>query len=151
MKARHFPAVVGLLLLLGCQPDTTRSSPPPSSVSIAAITPEQLQGIWRLVSIGDQPVAENSPARLQFTDDGAINGNASCNRFFGTYTYNGQQLTIHNPLGATKMLCLPALMEQETQLLNTLSGAVNVGLEQGHLVLRDPLGNAILEALPEKE
>jgi heat shock protein HslJ len=151
MKARHFPAIVGLLLLVGCQPDTTRSSPPPSSVNIAAITPEQLLGIWRVVSIGDQPVAENSPARLQLPEDGAINGNASCNRFFGNYTYNGQHLIIKNPLGATKMLCLPALMEQEAQLLRTLNGVLSVGLEQGHLVLRDPLGNVILEALPEKD
>jgi heat shock protein HslJ len=151
MKPRHLSAILCLVLLVGCQPDTTRSSPAPSSVTIAAMPPEQLPGIWRVVTIGGEPVAENSPARVQFTADGQINGNASCNRFFGTYTYTGLVLSIPNPLGATKLMCLPALMEQESRLLGSLGDATSAGLEDGHLILRDLLGNVILEALPEKE
>src|SRR5690606_41534978 len=54
----------------------------------------ELFGIWVVEYISERPVIDGSPARIQFGADGAINGNASCNRFFGDYTYQEGRLTI---------------------------------------------------------
>lgn len=81
-----------LLLLIACQ-QTAQPQPPEVSdtdkqpavsepgPAYHAATRKELSGIWYIEYIGDRPVIDRSPARIQFTEDGAINGNASCNRF----------------------------------------------------------------------
>jgi heat shock protein HslJ len=57
---------------------------------------------------------------LEF-EDGRVAGNGGCNNFFGTYTVDGNQLTI-SALGSTMMACLPEeVMQQEAQVLALLS------------------------------
>ena len=146
-----------LLLLIACQ-QTAQPQPPEVSdtdkqpavsepgPAYHAATRKELSGIWYIEYIGDRPVIDRSPARIQFTEDGAINGNASCNRFFGSYIYAGEQLQIPENLGATKMMCLPALMEQEQRLFQHLPNATRAGLLNGLLILRDDQGNQVIRA-----
>jgi heat shock protein HslJ len=82
-------------------------------------------------------------------EDGAINGNASCNRFFGQYTYSNTVLVI-GALGSTKMMCLPSLMEQEQRLLEHLLNATQVRLENGLLILQDGSGASLITASREE-
>ena len=110
---------------------------------------DELFGIWVVEYISERPVIDGSPARIQFGADGAINGNASCNRFFGDYTYQEGRLTI-NPLGSTRMMCLPSLMEQETRLLEFLPTARSASIENGLLILRDANGRLIIQASVEE-
>lgn len=105
----------------------------------------ELKGVWVVEYIAERPVVDRSPARIHFGDDNSLNGNASCNRFFGKYRYNDKDLIIE-PLGSTKMACVPALMEQEQRFLETLPRATRVTIEQGLLILRDGEDRQILKA-----
>lgn len=122
-----------------------------SAPSYTAANAKDLKGIWYVEFIAERAVIDYSPARIQFADKDAINGNASCNRFFGTYTYIDQKLVIPESLGATKMMCLPALMEQEKRLFTELPNAVQASLENNLLVLRDENGRQIIKASREQQ
>lgn len=135
--------VIFTVILVACQPMATPGK--------AESSPRQqlLEGVWVVEHIGDFPVVTGSPARLQFMEDGAINGNASCNRFFGQYTYSNTVLVV-GALGATKMMCLPSLMEQEQRLLERLPNATQVRLENDLLILQDASGTSLITASREE-
>lgn len=105
---------------------------------------ESIHGTWVVEYIGERPVIDRSPARVQFTEEGEIRGNASCNRFFGRY--EAQPVLSISPLGSTRMACIPALMEQEGRLLKILPNARSVHFEQGILILNDEHGAQVLRA-----
>ena len=108
-----------------------------------------LPGVWVVEYIGDRPVVDRSPARIHFAEDGTLNGNASCNRFFGKYSYTEETLIIE-PLGTTKMACVPALMEQETRFLEAFPDAAHATLENEILILRDAAGQQIIRAVRDE-
>jgi heat shock protein HslJ len=136
--------ILSAIILVACAPMVTSqdSVSPPADNSA-------LLDVWVVEYIGDRPVVDRSPARIQFSDDGAIAGNASCNRFFGKYRYTNQTLAI-DPLGSTRMMCLPALMEQEQRLLEQLPKATRVTIENGLLILRDDTGQLVIQASREE-
>lgn len=158
MKSYSFYALMlsALILLSACQQtgkapresSDTAKQPPSSGASptYPAATIAEITGTWYIEYIGDRPVVDRSPARMQFTESGEINGNASCNRFFSEYTYVNDRLNIPVDIGATKMMCLPALMEQEQRLLERLPSAVKANLINGLLILRDARGNQVIRA-----
>ena len=80
---------------------------------------QDISGSWLVEWIAERPVVEYSPASLTFGEEGRLSGNASCNRIMATYTVDGDRLTI-GPARATRMLCPPALMEQEQRFLAAL-------------------------------
>lgn len=147
--------LLALFMLIACQ---QTNKPPRDTDSHKNVTPATLSpayqaaskseviGTWYVEYIGERPVIDHSPARIQFTHEGAINGNASCNRFFGSYTYKNGQLTIPGNLGATKMACLPALMEQEQRLFEHLPTATHAVVENGLLILRNAQGTQVIRA-----
>jgi heat shock protein HslJ len=90
----------------------------------ATIDPAALIGSeWRVTQIGSVAVPPNSRAAIGFGADGRFYGNAGCNRMFGTYRVDRSALSL-NSAGLTKMLCEPAEMEQERELVELL-GQVN--------------------------
>lgn len=131
---------IPLFIVAACQPLAAPKEP--------LVDVKQLTGIWVVESIADQPVIERSTVRIQFGADGDINGNASCNRFFGKYSLTEGVLSIEAP-GSTRMMCLPTLMEQEQRLLERLPEAVSAGYENGTLLLRDRAGTPVLKASRE--
>ena len=80
---------------------------------------QDISGSWLVEWIAERPVVDYSPASLTFGEEGRLSGNASCNRIMATYTVDGDRLTI-GPAHATRMLCPPALMEQEQRFLAAL-------------------------------
>lgn len=78
-----------------------------------------LHGDWRIEGIDGSAILAESKPSLFFDPDGSINGNASCNRFFGHFTLTGEGLSI-SETGASMMRCDQPLMDQERALLATL-------------------------------
>jgi heat shock protein HslJ/uncharacterized membrane protein len=78
-----------------------------------------LLGDRRVIQIEGEPVVAGSEASIAFDLDGSVHGNASCNRFFGSYTLTGEGLTISNA-GASMMACEEAFMQQEQRFLAAL-------------------------------
>lgn len=104
--------------------------------------------IWTLASYSDSsgavmnPLSDNQ-VTAEFRD-GGINGNASCNRYFGPYTLDGSGLAF-GPLGQTEMYCTPEeLMAQERAYLAALSNVSAYRLENDQLVLLDEKGSTLI-------
>ncbi len=49
---------------------------------------------WQLQALGAQPVMASSKASLQFPEVGRVAGHGSCNRFSGSVSVTGDQLTV---------------------------------------------------------
>jgi heat shock protein HslJ len=72
---------------------------------------------------------------------GQVNGNASCNNYFGSYVVDGDALTI-GPMGTSMMLCQPpALMAQESAYLGALESAATYSIEANQLTIYNANGD----------
>jgi heat shock protein HslJ len=97
-------------------------------------------GTWRLVNYGrggmEDSVIDGSEITLMFQADGKIAGSAGCNSYFGSYTVNGETLTI-SQMGATLKACVEEnLMEQERVYLSALEAAERYIFEEDRLIIQ---------------
>jgi len=106
----------------------------------------ELMGEWRIEYIAGRPVIDYSPATITFTEDLKLAGNASCNRYFGSYTLNNDKLKIGSPMGSTMMMCAEALMDQEGRMMKALEAVETMRLENGLLILIDSSQEEIIRA-----
>jgi len=95
-----------------------------------------LHGEWTVVEIDGQPIVAGSNVTLNFDSDGRLNGSASCNRYFSTFSLTGEGLTISNA-GLSNMMCDQPLMDQEARFLELIAATTRFEIgEDGALVLR---------------
>jgi heat shock protein HslJ len=95
-----------------------------------------LRGEWIIAEIDGKPAVPGSMPTVSFEADEKLNGNGSCNRFFGSYTLSGEGLTVGD-LGSSMMMCDQPLMDQEMMVLEILKGLGAFGIgEDGALILR---------------
>ena len=113
--------------------------------SMSTPVESDLTGAWLVEYIGERPVIDNSPATIEFAGNGRVGGHASCNRFVGEYALSGSSLSF-GKLGATKMMCPSALMEQEARFLAALERVSKVQIQKGLLLLLDAEGGAVFKA-----
>jgi heat shock protein HslJ len=113
--------------------------------TIAASGQPELMGAWVVEFIDERPVIDNSPAYIEFAEEGRVGGNASCNRFTGAYALSGSHLTF-SKLVSTKKMCFPTLMEQEARFLASLERVAKVQMQNRLLVLLDAEGVAVFKA-----
>ncbi|HEV7257575.1 MAG TPA: META domain-containing protein [Bosea sp. (in: a-proteobacteria)] len=135
--------------------DTMSGMPHPDSVAIFGLgavlrgcggLPRDLLGTdeWTVTQIGGKPALAKAGATLQFLEDSALVGKASCNRFRATFKLTGEGLSI-GPAAATMMACEPAIMQQEQVLLRQLEGVVGFDIRpNGNLVLKGKAGEALV-------
>ena len=96
---------------------------------------ELLHGEWQVESVGSKTVLTGSQPVLTFEPDGRVTGNASCNRFTGSYRLTGETLTFSD-LALTRMACEAALMTQEQTLVRALESVTGFGIgTQDSLIL----------------
>lgn len=106
-----------------------------------------LHGAWLITEIDGKPIIAGSSPSLNFETDGQINGNGSCNRFFGGYQLSGEGLTVGN-VGASMMMCDEALMNQESQVFKVLKELAGFEIaDDGKLLLRTN-GGQTMTAVP---
>jgi len=104
--------------------------------------------IWALQSYVDSQgnlaqAQPDSEATLELEAD-QIKGNAGCNNFFGTYTLDGNNLTIKVG-GATMMFCEPEeLMTQEQDYLAALGTAASYEITDNQLTIANAAGETVL-------
>ncbi len=106
-KRRMKPLILTLLaasLLAGCATDTSAL--------------KRDQG-YVLEWIGERPLIDNSHLTLTLGTDGRAYGNAGCNHWFAPYRLDGDVITF-GPIGSTRKMCAPALMEQEHRFLEAM-------------------------------
>ena len=87
---------------------------------------------WRLEDLAGAGVIDRVQATLEFTEEGKVSGNGTCNRFSGTVTLNGDVIAF-GPLATTRMMCPEAIMNQETAYLAALHDARRIELKEPFL------------------
>jgi heat shock protein HslJ len=102
---------------------------------------------WTLTTIasGDavSSVLMGTEVTTGFTADGTVSGSAGCNRYSGSYTWTGDQLSF-SPLASTKMACADEVMAQETVFLAAMEQVASYGIEGSQLRLLDDSGALLL-------
>ena len=81
-----------------------------------------LGSAWSVKDLGGAGVMDRVPVMLEFSADGAVTGNASCNQFRGTVTVLTGSITL-NPLATTRKMCAAAVMHQEARYFEVLRAA----------------------------
>lgn len=99
-----------------------------------------LLGAWIVDGYNDGksgvvPPIEGTELTATFTEDGTVSGSAGCNQYNGSYTLDGDKLSI-GPLTTTKMACPEPIMAQEQAFLAALQSAASVAVEADRPVLR---------------
>ena len=82
---------------------------------------ENLTGhIWMLSELKGAPLAAGTIISAQFSTDGRLAGSGGCNRYSGSYTVSGAEISISTPLASTMMMCAEDIMTQESAYLQAL-------------------------------
>lgn len=89
---------------------------------------------WLLEDLAGSGVIDNVQATLAFPETGKVSGKGSCNRFFGPAEIGADRIKL-GPLGATRMACPEAVMNQETKYLNALQAAERFEWKDPYLLL----------------
>jgi heat shock protein HslJ len=93
---------------------------------------------WTLVAFEtDRGVIKalvEAPATLDFSSDSKLSGRSGCNRYFASYSLNNDHLSI-GPIGATRMLCSSAQMNQESRYFQALATTGRCELSNAGLLI----------------
>lgn len=110
----------------------------------------ELLGGWMLEYVDGLPVIDRSPAFIEFSEDGRVGGDASCNRFSGGYELSGTTLAL-DEVAATRRMCSETLNDQELRVLQVLSRVAGWRTENGLLLLLDADGAEVIRASLREE
>jgi heat shock protein HslJ len=112
--------------------------------------PPPLEGVkWEVTGYNNGRQAVVGPllgTRLTLMfQDGQVFGSSGCNRFHGSFTVEGNALTIQ-PLATTRMACTDALILQEQEFLRALQTATTWEIVRGMLDVHRADGERVLTA-----
>ena len=107
---------------------------PSMQVADAAAVDVDLVGGWLLEDLGGRGVMDIAQTTIEFDAEGRVFGSGGCNRFTGTYTYDGGMLGF-GPLAGTKMMCPEAVMDQEDRFLAALGEVERVEMDGPFLLI----------------
>lgn len=104
--------------------------------------------VWALTELmGKAPLA-GTGISAEFAADGTVAGSAGCNRYSGTYTVSGGNITFSTQLAMTMMMCEQPVMDQESAYMQALGEAKAFAVKGDQLTLfgGDGTGLAVYEA-----
>lgn len=112
-------------------------------------TPYNLnQSSWLLTRLNGETLLPDSSIHFSF-QNGTITGRDGCNQFSGSYTQDGEQLTIGPDLVSTMMACEETIMTQSGAFYEMLSKAKTFSHSDDTLILLNSDGTEI--AVLEKQ
>jgi len=137
MKTRMTTLAAACLTIAAC------ASPAPERVRGAASAP-LVNTQWNLAQLGDQVISGSEGANavgLKLdAQNPRVTGFGGCNRMFGGYSLNGDELKFEQ-VGATKMACLdPSRMRLEQSYFDMLSRVARWKITDSSLALLDTEG-----------
>lgn len=102
-----------------------------------------IEGTWRIEALSGRPVARGTAPTVTFRE-GRISGNASCNRFNGSFDFARGRLTA-GPLATTRMACAERVKNvQESTILGLFEERLTVSRNRaGKLVLTNARGRTM--------
>ncbi|MBZ9655155.1 META domain-containing protein [Phyllobacterium lublinensis] len=87
-------------------------------MSLSARSDEPTDVNWLAEDIGGG-VIDYAQTTLMIKSDGSVSGSGGCNRFMTSASIDGSKITF-KPAAATRMMCAPALMDQEQKFFSAL-------------------------------
>ena len=99
---------------------------------------------WRAEDIGGRGVVDNAAVTLMIGSDGKIGGKSGCNGYSANYQLTGEALKVLPPIIGTRMMCPPALLNQEQAYRALIETAQSVSVTpEGGLVITSADGATI--------
>lgn len=106
--------------------------------------PREIAGTsWLAVDIDGYGAGNAAQSTISFSNDDQLSGKGGCNSFLGPYEVNGARVKF-GPFAMTKMMCEPAIAEQEDAFLLALAKAATMEVDGAFMYLRDSAGNPVL-------
>lgn len=127
-RLARYTLACSLLCLSACQssPNNDNDKSIAPSAGLTGIT-------WRLTRFVTADIPTSGQTNLMLTRDaGRISGSAGCNRYFGSYQRQGQQLRF-SQIGATKMQCMN--MTEENHFFKAIQQVNRFRIENHRLTL----------------
>ncbi len=91
--------------------------------------------VWAVTELMGNPLVAGTGISAEFTEAGKVGGSSGCNRYNGTYTVSGNNITFASPMASTMMMCEQALMDQEIAYLKVLGEAKTFAVKGDQLTL----------------
>lgn len=105
-----------------------------SPAGAGQVTLEDLAGRdWMIARLNGEPVITAAPITLRISEDGQINGQASCNAYTASGSVEDSLLTI-GPIALTRKACMPEVMDQEQFYLDLLENVSQLSLDDSGLL-----------------
>ena len=133
MSHKIMASIVGLLLTVAC----TQTGRLQRSVEDFKSTD------WVLVEIDGGAAVDRVQATIRFQGNNRIAGWGGCNRYFANIR-SGRNYFKVGPIGSTRRICPPVVMEQEERFFDALQKSTGIRMENDQLVIdseatREPL------------
>lgn len=93
-----------------------------------------LRGEFAVVEVDGAAVDASLSATVAFEDQGAVTGDAGCNRFGGSFKQDGGSISI-GPLMSSRRACEPVIMETERKILASLQASRSLAVSEDGVVL----------------
>jgi copper homeostasis protein (lipoprotein) len=130
------PAMEGETTVLSLVPERFIGIWPAESCASSATAVALVGTEWKLILLGDAPVAVADPSRrpsLTLNEDGRVSGFDGCNRMAGRYEVEGRSIGF-SQMASTKMACIDG-MELELAFAGALDRARRFNVVGTHLDL----------------
>jgi putative lipoprotein len=89
---------------------------------------------WVLEEIGGSAVVDRVQSTLRFQGNDRIVGWGGCNRYFANVR-SGRNFIEVGPIGSTRRICPPVVMDQEERFFHALQKARSIRMEGDYLVI----------------
>ena len=108
-----------------------------------------VDGEWVITNVnGKSTEGGERQAEIMFDGKGKVNGNASVNSFFGSYSVEGDSLKF-GPMGMTRMM--GGSMEIEDAITKALGEVATVKVDGDKAVIMDAQGNEVMQLERKKK
>ena len=139
---KFFLAAISVFFLFSCSNTTTLQNSSTTGTGNTAKIRDIADTSWKLTAISESKITpkmadgkEIGAVTLDITAD-KISGSAGVNRYFGSYTLSGKDITISG-IGTTRMMGPQDLMEREQKYLPLLGNVTGFDLKNNNtLVLK---------------
>jgi putative lipoprotein len=133
MQPKFMPIVLILLLVVAC-----------SQTGKLQMNVAEFRGTdWVLKEIDGDAVLDRVQSTIRFQGNDRIAGWGGCNRYFANLR-SGRDFFRLGPIGSTRRICPPVVMQQEERFFNALQKSRSIRMEGDQLVIdseatREPL------------
>ena len=147
-QIRTFVILLALVASTACTGGLLADNrPSPTLQPVAADTKPDVpltNTYWKLIELNGKSVGPGEDGELHMILKGQneVSGNAGCNRFFGSYTTNGNTVSV-GPIAATRRMC-EGVMDQEDAFLQALENAVRFEITGEDLAVFDGQGSVTM-------